>query len=300
MNNINDLISDLRYNEINAAEEKERALARQLQIWKAEAGAYVDQMLRSSQATLEYMAHPDRQVRKVAIALFASYWPPSPLVERKCEECIRSESDDEVRLRAIVSLSFVRSRMYGESVCLTLGGFLLDQSVSVAVRQKLYTMLVLAFGTLQERLAIVRAGSSGSMGNVTIDLARVHAWIVHDYTVKRRNLTESQEQALGLYLQGRAAYEGREYERANELLSKAIRGWPEVAGPYVARGRVQEQLGNYECAAADFSHAIVIAPNTAHVYLNRANVYRKMGYEALAEADEQVADQLSYPENGIA
>jgi tetratricopeptide (TPR) repeat protein len=72
--------------------------------------------------------------------------------------------------------------------------------------------------------------------------------------------------------------------------SKAIELAPWWADPYIARGSLYADLGEFEKSIADFNKALGIAPAYSDLYRNRSSAYAEMGNleEALKDADKAI------------
>jgi tetratricopeptide (TPR) repeat protein len=101
-----------------------------------------------------------------------------------------------------------------------------------------------------------------------------------------------------LHLLGVIAYQNRDYERAVQLISKAISINPKVASPYYNRGNALKELGRLEEALVSYDEAIALEPNFAEAYSNRGSALKELGRfeEALVSCDRAIALNPSFAE----
>jgi tetratricopeptide (TPR) repeat protein len=94
-----------------------------------------------------------------------------------------------------------------------------------------------------------------------------------------------------LHLLGVIAYQNRDYERAVQLISKAISINPKVASPYYNRGNALKGLGRLEEALVSYDEAIALEPNFSEAYSNRGSALKELGRfeEALVSCDRAIA-----------
>jgi tetratricopeptide (TPR) repeat protein len=100
-----------------------------------------------------------------------------------------------------------------------------------------------------------------------------------------------------LHLLGVIAYQNRDYERAVQLISKAISINPNVASAYSNRGNAFKGLGRLEEALASYDGAIALKPDSEDYY-NRGNALRELGRvdEALVSYNKAVALKPDFAE----
>ncbi len=82
------------------------------------------------------------------------------------------------------------------------------------------------------------------------------------------------------------------YEQAIADYNKAIELDPGLAEAYYNRGFSFYELGSYEEAIADLSRAIELNPEDDRYYAQRAVVYLFSDRMDLAQADEEMCDEL--------
>lgn len=101
-----------------------------------------------------------------------------------------------------------------------------------------------------------------------------------------------------LHLLGVICAQNRQFERAVELISRAIRIDPRNAEAYSNRGNALRELKRYEDALANHDKAISLNHNLAESHNNRSNVLRALGrYEdALASSEKAIALKANYAE----
>ena len=126
---------------------------------------------------------------------------------------------------------------------------------------------------LQRILEIVQTASSGTINTNTVE-----------QSVDPNAVTEF---VKGLTYQNR-----RNYERAVEYYTKALRLNPQLIGAYNNRGNVYNSMGEHDCAIKDFTKAIQLRPDFADAYNNRGNAYDKKGNSDWAIKDFTKAIQL--------
>ena len=87
------------------------------------------------------------------------------------------------------------------------------------------------------------------------------------------------------------AGQAREFNRAVELLNRAIQLDPGNAATYCNRGLALQELGQLEPALLSYDRAIALKPGYAVAYFNRGNALRQVGRwdAALADYDQAIA-----------
>jgi tetratricopeptide (TPR) repeat protein len=101
-----------------------------------------------------------------------------------------------------------------------------------------------------------------------------------------------------LHILGVIAYRSRSYERAVQLISKAISINPNVASVYVDRGNALKALNRVEDALVSYDKAIALKADFAVAYSNRGVSLKELKRldEALASYDKAVALKPNYSE----
>lgn len=85
--------------------------------------------------------------------------------------------------------------------------------------------------------------------------------------------------------QGGRCYDAKQYDKAVESYSKAIREQPSTAEFYNDRGCAYFFLGEYEKALFDFNKAIELNPDVGEAYGNRGDIYSELGEYEKALSD---------------
>ena len=98
--------------------------------------------------------------------------------------------------------------------------------------------------------------------------------------------------AVAEFVKGLTYQNRRNYEKALEHYTEALRLNPQLAGAYNNRGNVYNSMGEHDCAIRDFIKAIQLRPDFADAYNNRGNVYNSMGEHDCAIEDFTKAIQL--------
>ena len=111
---------------------------------------------------------------------------------------------------------------------------------------------------LQDILKVVQPASSKTINAITIEWSE--------------GLNAVEEFFKGLTYQNR-----RNYERAVEHYTEALRLNPQLAEAYINRGNTYLNIGDFDRALSDYTEAIRIKPNFAMAYNNRGNAYAKKG-----------------------
>ncbi|MFM2126346.1 MAG: hypothetical protein RL328_2797, partial [Acidobacteriota bacterium] len=101
-----------------------------------------------------------------------------------------------------------------------------------------------------------------------------------------------------LHLLGVLASQTRQYERALELIDKAIAIHPKAASFYSNRGNALLALERPEEALESYDRAIALEPNFAEAWSNRSNALRRLlrAEEALANCDRALELRPNYTE----
>ena len=85
----------------------------------------------------------------------------------------------------------------------------------------------------------------------------------------------------------------KQYRKALEDITAAIKLDPKHASNYGVRARVYEKLGQYRLQVADDTTAIRLAPQDQSAYINRAWAYDRLGKRQLAKRDRRMAQEFS-------
>ena len=84
----------------------------------------------------------------------------------------------------------------------------------------------------------------------------------------------------------------KQYDKAIEHYSDALKLNPQLAAAYYNRGVAYNENGDYESAIADFTKAIQLKVDDAVAYTNRSIAYENTGEHARAIEDQNTATQL--------
>ncbi len=96
----------------------------------------------------------------------------------------------------------------------------------------------------------------------------------------------------GFHDRGNLRSRNGSYESAIADYSKAIDMGQDFAEAHYNRGASYYEIGNYEEALADLNRAIDLDPKTARYYSQRSLVYLFTDRTDLAEADEEMCEEL--------
>ena len=95
-----------------------------------------------------------------------------------------------------------------------------------------------------------------------------------------------------LHLLGVVALQTGQYQRAADLIGKAIAINPKEVGYYINRGNALHALNQLESAVASFDRAVSLQPNIAEAYFNRGNVLHALNKLEAAVSSFDRAIQL--------
>jgi tetratricopeptide (TPR) repeat protein len=98
--------------------------------------------------------------------------------------------------------------------------------------------------------------------------------------------------AHGFHARGNIYSRNGSYERAIEDYSQAIEMDGDFAEAYFDRGFSFYEVGLYQESIADLTRAIELNPEAAHYYGQRSLVYLFADRLDLAEADQEMSDDL--------
>jgi tetratricopeptide (TPR) repeat protein len=107
-------------------------------------------------------------------------------------------------------------------------------------------------------------------------------------------------------LQGLAALQCSQYDKAIRHFTVAIKADKCNVAAYVNRGNAYAKMGDYEKAIADYTEAIRIGPQVSEAYFNRASAYCKKGeyVKSVSDCNEAIRlnprDGMAYYNRGIA
>lgn len=119
-------------------------------------------------------------------------------------------------------------------------------------------------------------------------------------------LTVQPEHADCLHLLGLIALQSKDYQRAANLIDKAIQRNPANAGYLVNHGIAMKELGQFSAAISSYDRAIALAPNYAAAYYSRGNAQKALKQldAAIASYDNalthQPNDVLAHTNRGMA
>ena len=91
---------------------------------------------------------------------------------------------------------------------------------------------------------------------------------------------------------GKTLLEKKEYDKAIDAFTDAIRIDPNNARAYCYRGSAYGCIGNYDDAILDYNDAIRLDPNHADAYSGRGRACRRRGNLDKAKADSAAVDRL--------
>lgn len=182
MTNINSLLQQIAHDDQRIAEESRFIAADTERRWREGAGPLYDVLVSSRAKAVEALCDPDESVRKVAMSMFKDHWPPDPEVEEICRRNTFAGSRS-LRTSAIITLAFIRNRLYKEKVAITLADYVLNTALEWDIRRSSYAMLVISFGTQAEKEAVFRATPESKVEGVSkIDAELVQRCVAADYT----------------------------------------------------------------------------------------------------------------------
>ena len=110
--------------------------------------------------------------------------------------------------------------------------------------------------------------------------------------VFERKHQEEPTDAVGYVERGNRYGRNGVYHRAIEDFNKAIELEPDHADAFYNRGCSWYEVGKYEDAIADLTRAIELDPMADHYYGQRALVYIFNDQPELAQADEDICQEL--------
>jgi tetratricopeptide (TPR) repeat protein len=99
------------------------------------------------------------------------------------------------------------------------------------------------------------------------------------------SISSNRAAAINLCKEAYDVYWGRDWNRVDELSTKAIEHDPVFAWPYSLRGVARTHQGRYAQAVQDFNQAIELYPDFQPAYTNRAIAGMKMKQYDMAERD---------------
>src|SRR5271165_4018575 len=114
---------------------------------------------------------------------------------------------------------------------------------------------------------------------------------INDYTEAIRL---DPNDAKAYHNRGRAYHYTKHYDKALSDYTEAIRLDPNDGANYYDRGLAYYDNKDYDKAISDFTEAIRLDPNYAKAYHNRGLSYSRLGKNAQAQADFDKAKQLGY------
>jgi protein O-GlcNAc transferase len=119
-------------------------------------------------------------------------------------------------------------------------------------------------------------------------------------------LSVQSQHADCLHLLGLIALQSKDYQRAANLIGKAIQSNPANAGYFVNHGIALKELGQLGAAITSYDRAIALAPNYAAAYYSRGNAQKALNQldAAIASYDKALAlqpnDVLAHTNRGMA
>lgn len=100
-------------------------------------------------------------------------------------------------------------------------------------------------------------------------------------------------------LRGRSYLRAKEYAKAEQDCTDALKIAPDDSKSYACRADARERLGKYKEAIEDLTRTIKLDPNDGRAFSNRAKLYQHLGDTKRAEADRKEALRLSDKQWGI-
>lgn len=94
------------------------------------------------------------------------------------------------------------------------------------------------------------------------------------------------------YLEGKIAYEAKDYEEVLRLMTLVLEANANLAPPHWYRGMAYFYMGNYQSMLEEMEQALAIDPDYALGYADRGLAYSSLGDEKRAMADRQKALSL--------
>jgi tetratricopeptide (TPR) repeat protein len=111
-------------------------------------------------------------------------------------------------------------------------------------------------------------------------------------------LTTQPKHFDSLHLLGVIAYQTKQYQRAADLIGKAIELYSKNAAFYCNRGNALKELNQLDAAIASYDRAIALNPNFAEAYSNRGVTLQELKQlnAAVASFDKAIALKPDYAE----
>src|ERR1035437_3144568 len=111
-------------------------------------------------------------------------------------------------------------------------------------------------------------------------------------------LTTQPKHFDSLHLLAVIAYQTKQYQRAADLIGKAIELYPKNAAFYCNRGNALKELKQLDAAIASYDKAIVLNPDFAEAYSNRGVALQELEQlnAAVASFDKAIALKPNYAE----
>ena len=100
-------------------------------------------------------------------------------------------------------------------------------------------------------------------------------------------------------LRGRCYLRAKEYAKAEQDCTEALKIAPDDSKSFACRADARERLGKFKEAIDDLTHTIKLDPNDGRAFSNRAKLYQHLGDTKRAEADRKEALRLSDKQWGI-
>ena len=145
-------------------------------------------------------------------------------------------------------------------------------------------------------IAVVRPPSPAAAAAQLFQLAFQHhqAGNLGEARALYRQVLEAQPKHLdALHLSGVIAYQSGQHDSAVELIGKAIRINPAVAGFHSNLGAALKELGKLEPALASLRRAVALDPNLAEAHKNLGLVLKDLGHSEQAAASLERALHLN-------
>jgi hypothetical protein len=91
----------LKQLETEVADEIEKLNHIMQKQWKELAGSHLANMLKDVAAAINYLSHPDPNLRRVAMSIIYNHWKPTPEYSRLCENLLINDPDFAARFTAL-------------------------------------------------------------------------------------------------------------------------------------------------------------------------------------------------------
>ena len=211
--------------------------------------------------------------------------------EKARERLIRQSKRATIGLTAVVVIAVIAAVVVGQQFItaraeVTKAAATLEQvnlQVTAAINQQSTAEALVATATIEQGRAVVaQQTSSAREASASTQVAVAGATlspVPHTLTAVAQaiNAAEIQRDIASSLSSANVQLLDNRTVQAMSIVDALVADYPEEAGAYFGRALIQDSLGEYDAAVADYSRAIELDPTYYDAYVNRGLIYMTQG-----------------------